>query len=121
MTGLVVQPNLEQQVGLLSRRLISRPNVDKLVGMAGLDGEIKSKADRDALVDQLMSRLSIETSGKDNIYRLTFFDTEPARGQRVVDSLTTIFLQSLQGEKRSDSAEPKKFIDEQIRVYEEKL
>ncbi len=121
MTGLVVQPNLEQQVGLLSRRLISRPNVDKLVGMAGLDGEIKSKADRDALVDQLMSRLSIETSGKDNIYRLTFFDTEPARGQRVVDSLTTIFLQSLQGEKRSDSAEAKKFIDEQIRVYEEKL
>lgn len=121
MTGLVVQPNLEQQVALLSRRLISRPNVDKLVGMARLDSELKSQAARDALVDQLISRLSIEQSGKDNTYKLAYFDTEPGRGQRVVESLTSIFLQSLQGEKRTDSDEAKKFIDEQIQVYEGKL
>lgn len=121
MTGLVVQPNLEQQVGMLSRRLISRPNVDKLVGMAQLDADIKSKGARDGLVDQLMSRLSIETSGKDNIYKLTFHDTEPRRGQRVVESLTSIFLGSLQGEQRTDSDEAKKFIEEQILAYEVKL
>lgn len=121
MAGLVVQPNLEQQVGMLSRRLISRPNVDKLVGMAQLDADLKSKPARDALIERLMSRLDISTSGKDNIYKLTFYDTEPARGQRVVESLTTIFLESLQGEKRTDSTEAKKFIEEQIRTYEAKL
>ena len=121
MTGLVVQPNLEQQVALLSRRLISRPNVDKLIGMTQLDAGINSKSARDALIEQLMNRLSIETSGKDNIYKLSFYDTEPGRGQRVVESLTTIFLQSLKGEKRTDSDEAKKFIEEQIQVYEGKL
>lgn len=121
MAGLVVQPNLEQQVGMLSRRLISRPNVDKLVGMAELDVDLKSKPARDALIEKMLSRLDISTSGKDNIYRLTFYDTDPGRGRRVVESLTTIFLDSLRGEKRMDSAEAKKFIEEQIRAYEVKL
>ena len=33
MSGLAVQPNVEQQVVMLSRTLISRPNVEKLVRM----------------------------------------------------------------------------------------
>jgi len=37
MAGLTVQPNVEQQVTILSRTLISRPNVEKLIRMADLD------------------------------------------------------------------------------------
>ena len=48
MSGLAVQPNIEQQVMMLSRTLISRPNVEKLVRMADLDLNIKGKAEQDA-------------------------------------------------------------------------
>ena len=34
MSGLAVQPNVEQQIGMLSRTLISRPNIEKLIRMA---------------------------------------------------------------------------------------
>ena len=37
MSGLAVQPNVDQQVAILSRTLISRPNVEKLIRMADLD------------------------------------------------------------------------------------
>jgi hypothetical protein len=37
MAGLTVQPNVEQQVSMLSRTLISRPNVEKLIRMADMD------------------------------------------------------------------------------------
>src|SRR5450631_2733161 len=37
LAGLAIQPNLDQQVSLISRTLISRPNVEKLVQMADLD------------------------------------------------------------------------------------
>ena len=37
MSGLTVQPNVDQQVAMLGRTLISRPNVEKLIVMAGLD------------------------------------------------------------------------------------
>ena len=41
MAGLAIQPNLDQQVALMSRTLISRPNVEKLVRMADLDLRVK--------------------------------------------------------------------------------
>ena len=44
MSGLAVQPNVEQQVTMLSRTLISRPNVEKLVRMADLDLKTRAKA-----------------------------------------------------------------------------
>src|SRR5512132_338545 len=37
LAGLAVQPNLDQQVALMSRTLINRPNVDKLIRMADMD------------------------------------------------------------------------------------
>ncbi len=63
MSGLAVQPNVEQQVSMLSRTLISRPNVEKLVRMADLDLKIKSKEAQDARVDGLMSDLKINSAG----------------------------------------------------------
>lgn len=121
MVGLTVQPNVEQQVALLSSRLISRPNVSKLVSMAGLDVGVQSEREKAALIDSVMHRLKIETSGKDNIYTLTFRDVQPQRAQRVVESLATIFIDSNRRENRSDSTNAKQFIDEQIKVYEAKL
>jgi len=121
MQGLAVQPNVDQQVMILSRTLISRPNVEKLVRMADLDLGVKSKADQDAMVDGLMKGLKIESLGRDNLYTLAYRDAQPERARRVVQSLTSIFVESNLGEKRKDSDSAKKFIDEQIKVYEKKL
>src|SRR5512141_2494238 len=54
LAGLAIQPNLDQQVALMSRTLISRPNVEKLIRMADLDLNVKSNAARDELIDNLM-------------------------------------------------------------------
>src|SRR4051794_10780722 len=52
MEGLSIQPNLDQQVALISRTLISRPNIEKLVRMADLDIGIdnRSQTARDDLI-----------------------------------------------------------------------
>ena len=57
MVGLAVQPNVDQQVTMLSRRLISRPNIEKLIGMAKLDVNENSKSRKAALVESLIGRL----------------------------------------------------------------
>ena len=41
MSGLAVQPDIDQQVAMLSRTLLSRPNLEKLVRMADLDLDLK--------------------------------------------------------------------------------
>ena len=37
MAGLTVQPDIDQQLTILSRTLISRPNIEKLVRMTDMD------------------------------------------------------------------------------------
>ena len=44
LSGLAIQPNLDQQVALMSRTLISRPNVEQLVRMADLDLRVRSQS-----------------------------------------------------------------------------
>src|SRR5450631_835103 len=55
MSGLAVQPNIDQQVVMLSRTLISRRNVEKLVRMADLDLKSETKAEQERLVAKLMT------------------------------------------------------------------
>lgn len=121
MSGLAVQPNVDQQVAILSRTLISRPNVEKLVRMADLDLGAKDKRQQEALIDELLKTLAISTTGRDNLYTVTFRDTSPEKAKRVVQSLVQIFVESGLGGKRKDSDSAKRFIDEQIKSYEKKL
>ena len=54
MAGLAVQPNMDQQVSMLSRTLISRPNVEKLIRMA--DNDHALAATRQHVVDDQFHR-----------------------------------------------------------------
>jgi polysaccharide chain length determinant protein (PEP-CTERM system associated) len=121
MSGLAVQPNVDEQVKMLSRTLISRPNVEKLVRMADLDLKKQTKAEQDALIDSLMGRLVIATTGRDNLYTLAYQDPEPETAKRVVQSLVSIFVESSLGASRKDTATATTFINEQIKTYEAKL
>lgn len=121
MSGLTVQPNVEQRVMMLSRTLISRPNVEKLIRMADLDLANKSKQAQEELIDHLTKNLQIKSTSRDNLYSLAYRDPDPNKAKRVIQSLTSIFVESSLGDKRKDSDSAKKFIDEQIKVYEKKL
>nr|WP_315191415.1 XrtA system polysaccharide chain length determinant [uncultured Albidiferax sp.] len=121
MSGLAVQPNVDQQVGMLSRTLITRPNVEKLIRMADLDLGTVSKGTQEGLIEQLMSSLQIKSTARDNLYTLSYQDQNPDRAKRVVQSLVSIFVESSLGDSRKDTDAAKKFINEQIKTYESKL
>lgn len=121
MSGLTIEPNLDQQIMILSRTLISRPNIEKLIRMADLDLSIKTKAAQEALIDGLTKSLTIKSTSRDNLYTLAYSDPEPERAKRVVQSLVSIFVESSLGDKRKDTDSAKKFIDEQIQIYQKRL
>ncbi len=121
MAGLSIQPNIEQQVALISRTLISRPNVEKLIRMADLDLGVMSSADRDQLVESMMRGLRLTGDPKSNLYVIAYRDSDRGKAQRVVQSLVTIFIESSVGDKREDTRTAVKFIDEQIKAYEGNL
>jgi len=121
MSGLAVQPNVDEQIGLLARTLISRPNIEKIMRSADLDVTVTTPLDRDRLVDSLISRIRFVSSGRENIYSIAFQDQDPERAKRVVQDMLSLFVESGVGNKRRDSESARRFIDEQIRGYEKKL
>ena len=121
MSGLAVQPNVDQQVTMLSRTLISRPNIEKLVRMADLDLKSESKTQQEALIENLMKTVEIKSTGRDNLYSLTFVDPDKEKAKRVIQSMVSIFVESSLGASRKDTDSAKVFLDEQIKTYETKL
>lgn len=121
MSGLAVQPNVDQQVSMLSRTLISRPNIEKLIRMADLDLKSETKVQQEGLVESLMKNVSIKSAGRDNLYTLNYVEADREKAKRVIQSMVSIFVESSLGASRKDTDSAKVFLDEQIKTYEGKL
>src|SRR5436309_1697444 len=121
LAGLALQPNLDQQVALMSRTLISRPNIEKLVRMADLDLKAKTQSDRDELIDAVIKSISLTGNITTNLYVISYRDPNPEQARRVVQSLLSIFVESSLGDKKQDTQTAVKFVDDQIARYEQAL
>jgi protein tyrosine kinase modulator len=127
MSGLAVEPNIDQTISILSRTLISRPNIEKLVRMTDMDLKVSSPDQRDRMVDSLMRKIRIGgagaagRTGRENLYTLSYRDTRPEFAKKVVQSMLSIFVESGLGDKREDAIQARRFIEDQIRTYEQRL
>jgi polysaccharide chain length determinant protein (PEP-CTERM system associated) len=121
MSGLAVQPNIDQTVNILSRTLISRPNIEKLVRMTDMDLKVSSPGQREQLMEELTKKIRIAGVGRENLYTLSYRDRQPEQAKKVVQSMLSIFVESSLGDKRQDTVQARRFIEEQIRTYEQRL
>ncbi len=121
LSGMATLPNVEQQVGIMSRTLLSRPNVERVMRMVDLDVRATTPREHEQQVDQLMAKLKISGTATYDIYTITYNNKNPKLVRDVVQSLLTIFVEGSFKGKKGDSQKAVQFIDEQIKSVEEKL
>ncbi|MGY0196443.1 XrtA system polysaccharide chain length determinant [Leptothrix sp. BB-4] len=121
MAGLAFQPDIDQQVRMLGRTLISRPNVELLVKNPAIGLSTGKQEEDEATIELLMKSIKVENTGGPNLYSLSYRDPDSARALRLVEALVSMFMSSGTEGKRKDSEEASRFIDEQIKDYETKL
>jgi polysaccharide chain length determinant protein (PEP-CTERM system associated) len=121
MSGLAIQPNVDQQMAMLSRTLVSRPNLERLVRMADLDLASRSKTELDTVIERLQKSIVISSAGGVNLYSMSYRERDPEKAKRVVQSMVSIFVESGLGATRKDTDSAKNFINEQIKAVEGKL
>lgn len=122
LSGLAVQLDADQQVAMLARTLITRPNLEALVVRAGPDLQL-AEHERERFVDTLARNIKVASAaGRENLFNISYVDTDPQRGQRLVQHLVALFMASGRGDSnKRDADEATRIINEQIKVYEERL
>lgn len=121
MNGLAFQPDVDQQVRMLARTLISRPNVEQLMRSPRVGLLHLSPADREKTIDRLTKEIRVAPSGDANLFSITYRDANPQRAQVIVAELVALFVTSGVSDKQRDSEQARRFLDEQIKSYETKL
>lgn len=121
LSGMTIIPDVEQQVSIMSRTLLSRPNIERVMRMVDLDIKTNSVKDKDKLASDLMKDIKIGGTSSFDIYSISYNNADPKLAKNVVQSLLTIFIEGSLGDKKQDSSNAIRFIDDQIKQYEEKL
>jgi polysaccharide chain length determinant protein (PEP-CTERM system associated) len=121
LSGMTTVPNVEQQVSIMSRTLLSRPNVEKVMRMVDLDIKAKTPKENEEMLTDLMKELKIVGTGRDDIYTISYSNANPRIAKDIVQSLLTIFVEGSIGDKKNDSEKAIQFLDEQIKNYEARL
>jgi polysaccharide chain length determinant protein (PEP-CTERM system associated) len=121
LAGMTTVPNMEQQVSIMSRTLLSRPNVERVLRMVDLDIKATDAKDHERLVSNMMSQIKINGSNSADLYVISYNHRNPKIAKDVVQSFLTIFVEGSFGNQKQDSEKAIKFIDEQIKNYEDRL
>lgn len=121
MAGLTFQPDIDQQVRMLARTLISRPNVESLVRMPELQLDVPGAGAREEVVSRLMDQIKVVPTSSGNLYEISYRGSSPQRAKRLVEATVDMFVHAGSGAKKRDSQDAGKFIEDQIRSYETKL
>jgi polysaccharide chain length determinant protein (PEP-CTERM system associated) len=121
LRGLAVDTNITQRVNLMTRTLLTRPNLEKVARMTDMHLEARTDAEMEAVVERLRRGISLQGTDRENLYTLAYRDENPQRAHAVVQALQTIFVESALGDTRVDTDMAQRFIEQQIQEYEQRL
>ena len=120
MRGLAVQTNLFQQIDVMHRTLLSRPNIEKVILMTDLDLTVHTDVAKEVLIKGLRNRIKLRQQGQ-NLFNVRYTDADPVMAKRVVQAVLQIFVEGNLGASRKDMDSARRFLDDQIRDYEARL
>lgn len=121
MAGLTVNPDVNQEVDVMMKTLITRPSIEQVVklsdpAMTHASGTVL--ADKVTEVQKAVTLKPLETK---NLFSIAYTDSDPVYAQAVTQSLVTLLVNSNLGTQRRSVNGVEGFLDQQIAKYETQL
>ena len=122
LKGLAVQPDRDQQLALMTRTLLSRPNLERVAAATPeLDLDSGTPQQREDVVNQLERGIKLQSTDRNNLYTFTYSNKSPTAAKAVVEHLLEMLVSSVASERRRDTDQAQGFLVEQLAEYEKKL
>jgi polysaccharide chain length determinant protein (PEP-CTERM system associated) len=132
LQGLTTDQNVDAQINYVRQSLLEGPQLEKIARETGvLPDSITDPRARAGIIDRFISRITLtvlnagtqgdERSTAGTIYIFHYLDGSRARALKVVDTLLNTFVEQTLGGKRAGSENAQKFLQTQIKDYEQRL
>ena len=124
LAGVAVDRDVMSQVGMMQAVMLSRPNLEKVAQQTDLLLDAHTPKEQETVIDSLAERIELGRPpgpAMRNTFQVTFDDNDPNVAYRVVRTLLDTFMEDSLGLKRSDSGVAQRFLEAQIKDYEQKL
>ncbi|WOI38730.1 Wzz/FepE/Etk N-terminal domain-containing protein [Alteromonas sp. CI.11.F.A3] len=121
LKGLAIQSDPDQEVKMMARTLLSRSNVEIIARESDLDITTETEREFEDLVTNLALEIQLKSTGRDNIYNITYRNPNAATAQKVVQETLDLFVEGSLGNNRRDTDTAGRFLQEQIAEYESRL
>lgn len=123
LRGLTIQTNPENQMKLMAKTLLIRPNLERIARMTDLDLSATTPAEFNGLINRLKRNIKIKLSGGRgaNFFTISYVSKDPDIPKKVVQATLTVFIENTLGDDRQDNDSAQEFLDTQIKEYENRL
>lgn len=130
LKGLATDNDALNQVTLITRILLSRPNLQKVARATDMDLRVDSPEEMESLLRRLHNNIKItqpfsnkysRNSSSILYFDIAFVDRNAETAQKVVQTLVDTLIEDTLGKSRTDTGDAQKFLINQITEYEQQL
>ena len=132
LQGLSMDQDVDAQINYVRQSLLAGPQLEKTAIDSGvLPPSVTDERQRARILGDLSDRITFTVTGAGNqgedrstagtIYGIHYLDSSRARSLRVVTTLLNTFVDETLGGKREGSENAQKFLETQIKDYEQRL
>ncbi|MBI2870606.1 MAG: hypothetical protein HYY14_02720 [Candidatus Omnitrophica bacterium] len=117
---LAVSTSVRSRLDTLREEILSWPRIVELVTKLDMAKKIRSKLAFENLVEDIRRRIEVKMKGEELI-TISFEDRHPAVAQKVVQTITDVFIEANLMSQTEESRVAIDFVTRQLGVYEGKL
>jgi polysaccharide chain length determinant protein (PEP-CTERM system associated) len=118
--GLTAGESLLDEVGLVSRALLTRPNLESVARETDLDLRAESPQQFESLISSLQQRVQV-TGGRDNVFTITFEDANRLMARDIVSALLDTFVESSLGAQGDDADMTERALALELEDHEQRM
>ena len=121
LRGVAVQPDVRERLQIVTRTLLSRPNLETVADKTGLSVRATTPTEKDELLVKLGSAMQIRDAGTKSLFNLSYADPDRQMAQKVVQAFLQILMNDTLGANSASTTTAQSFLDQQVEDYGKRL
>jgi polysaccharide chain length determinant protein (PEP-CTERM system associated) len=118
--GLTASENLMSEVDLVSKALLTRPNLEAVARETDLDLRADTPLEMELLISGLQRRVQV-AGGRDKIFNISYEDADRDKARELVAALLNTFMESSLGAQGDDADMTERALALEIADHEQRL